>query len=595
MAAVAHNYVRDDVHPLLRHPRPIKRDSAKAQRMLGLLADDEEKLKALQREKSVTTRWLERPMYEHLEASNMESEKEEAGKGPRIDSIHEEKIEENDEDLLDRWTNPDRPLSFNSEPSINLEQKTRLDTSFVKRRPDPINCPRPISYNAQHLLSPEWTASPVAMSPNAQRPRPISLQPNSRDTRQSSFSSNSSLGSSPRLVHPQPWAASPTQYRGNARGERPVSFQSQSFAPLASPMANEPRPRPTSFATYSHQRNRSSSKIASSRGLRNNSYPNFSRPISEIAPRVVPGENMENDMVYQRFLDREAGPPAASSRIHNALNGFEPSVDKDKAETKPKKRWSTIPTALKNFARRRSSAAAQEPPKFEVKAAASHQIKLAENNTHYCDHKGSQGPLTPKSRLSSVDLLPTPVYSPVDIKTPLIESSLPLPFAPWADCPPSPAVSTDQRRGSGTSSLSPTRRTAPSRLSIESVPQMRPVSLHSHRSSVVLPSPTGTASQQRLSTIDMPCSPRVMTPRRGTPALERTCIICKVAKPPSDFTTRRITANCWHEPATCLDCLQSWIESCLVTQGLDRCTCPECGENMAFEDVGAFANTAKLG
>lgn len=592
MAAVAHNHIQDDVHPLLRHPRPIKRDSAKAQLMLGLLADDEEKLKGLQREKSVTTRWLERPMYEHLEASNMDSGKGEAAKGPRIDSIHEEKIEEDDAALLERWTKPDRPLSINSEVSVNIEPKTRLDPSFVKRRPDPINCPRPISYTAQHLLSPEWTASPVTMSPNAQRPRPHSLQPNSPDTRQGSFSSISSLGSSPRPVYAQTYPTPPTQHRGNARGERPVSFQPQTFDPLGSPMANERRPRPTSFATYSHQRNRSNSKIASSRGLRNNSYPNFSRPVSEIAPRPVPGENIEKDVVCQRPRDREARPPLASSRIRDTFSEFEMSADQEKTETKQKKRWSTIPTALKKFTRRRSSAAAQEPPKFDVTVDASQKMKLAEKNIHCCDSEGSLlGPATPKSRLSSADL-PTPTYSPLDMKTPPFESSLPLPFAPWADCPPSPAVSMDKRRSSGTSSLSPTRRTAPSRLSVENVPEIRPASLQSHRSSVVLPSPTSIAPQQRLSMIDMPCSPRTTTPRRGTPTPGRTCIICKVAKPPSDFSTRRITANCWHDPATCLGCLQSWIESCLVTQGLDRCTCPECGENMAFEDVGAFANNA---
>jgi hypothetical protein len=41
--------------------------------MLGLIADSEEK--ALQREKSVTTRWLERPMYGHLDVSDVESER----------------------------------------------------------------------------------------------------------------------------------------------------------------------------------------------------------------------------------------------------------------------------------------------------------------------------------------------------------------------------------------------------------------------------------------------------------------------------------------------------------------------------------------
>jgi hypothetical protein len=63
-----------DIHPALRHPRPVTRDSAKAQRMLGLIADSEEA--TLQREKSFTTRWLEKPLYAHLDVSDVESEKE---------------------------------------------------------------------------------------------------------------------------------------------------------------------------------------------------------------------------------------------------------------------------------------------------------------------------------------------------------------------------------------------------------------------------------------------------------------------------------------------------------------------------------------
>lgn len=62
------------LHPALRHPRPVTRDTAKAQRMLGLIAESEEA--KLHREKSITTRWLERPLYAHLDVSDVETEKE---------------------------------------------------------------------------------------------------------------------------------------------------------------------------------------------------------------------------------------------------------------------------------------------------------------------------------------------------------------------------------------------------------------------------------------------------------------------------------------------------------------------------------------
>jgi hypothetical protein len=168
MAAVAQSHVQDDVpvHPLLRHPRPIKRDSAKAQRMLGLIVDSEEALKGLQRERSVTTRWLEDP-YEHLEISDVEEEKdgfEERQEEPQkpkeeIPAVTQEKPkEDSDSDLLDKWTNPDRPTSsFNPEETLKKmpDPTTKLDTSFTKRRPQPLA--RPVSYNPQHLLSPEWS------------------------------------------------------------------------------------------------------------------------------------------------------------------------------------------------------------------------------------------------------------------------------------------------------------------------------------------------------------------------------------------------------------------------------------------------------
>ncbi|KAF2855516.1 hypothetical protein T440DRAFT_463920 [Plenodomus tracheiphilus IPT5] len=618
MAAVAQSRIQDDVHPLLRHPRPIKRDSAKAQRMLGLIADSEEKLKELQREKSVTTRWLERPMYQHLEVSDVESEREEAGdrqqyeKEYKIISEARKKGAEEDEsdaELLDRWTNPNRPTSIGTEAIQALaEPKTLLDTSFVKKRPHPLNCPRPVSYNAQHLLSPEWTASPSTMSPNtpAQRRTSSYLDPN----RASSITSSaSSVELNPRIVHQQPqtWAGPSTQASTYMRAERPVSFQPQSSQSLGSPQAAQ-RPRPTSFATY-HQRNRSNTKIASSRGLRNNSYPNFSRPQSGVAAKAVPGEHMENDMVYNRFADDEVGPPTPASPTPASpmpvAVGFPEQEEGVKVGKKPKNRWSAIPQTFKKLAaRRRSSAAMQDRPTFEVKVDDLHKMSLTEENLAWYEKEVSQGPSTPRSRLSAVDLVPTPTYSPTDMTHPksapqTISSSkqmapLPLPFAPWADGgPPSPATTADRRRSSGQSSLSPTRNPIQHRLSAEIVPQqLRPASLSSHRSSLVLPSPPNTATHpyHQPPTFSAPASPRVTSSRRGTPIPEPTCILCKTSKPSYEFVDRRITANCWHEPATCLGCMQAWIHDTVQTQGWDRCACPECGEAMSREDVGAFVD-----
>ncbi|KAF1833285.1 hypothetical protein BDW02DRAFT_384693 [Decorospora gaudefroyi] len=609
MAAVAQSHVQDDVHPLLRHPRPIKRDSAKAHRMLDLIADSEEALKGLHRERSLTTRWLERPMYEHLEVSDSEEEKEQVEReevGEQSNELQEEAAEEkvkedSDSDLLDKWTNPDRPTSsFNPEETLKKlpDPVMKLDTAFAKRRPQPLA--RPVSYNPQQLLSPQWVASPATISPNTSRQRPVSSHLNSPDRARSSVSSQGSCECEQRLVHPATWPYPPKQHPTNTRTERPTSYHPQSLASLDSPPM-QPRPRPTSFATY-HQRNRSGSKIASSRGLRNNSYPtNFSLPTSAIAPKAVAGEDIENDMVYQRFGDDEVGPPTPitsatlplspieTTPIEAALHGFEANNnEKSKPEKKSKNRWSTIPQALKNFgARRRDSAATQEPPKFAMVVVDLHRMNLTQENLHNYETGVSEAP-TPPRRISTLDLIPTPAHSPFDIKPRQFEGPLPAPFAPWADGPPSPAATADRRRSSG-NSLSP--KALPSRLSVENVPQVRPVSLHSRHSSVGLASPS-TAPHR--PTIDVsPNSPRAITPssRKNTPALDRTCILCKTAKPPCEFVERRITANCWHEPATCVDCLQNWVRQCVYAHGWEACTCPECGEVMAGEDVGVYVDS----
>jgi hypothetical protein len=624
MAAVAQSQIQDDVpvHPLLRHPRPIKRDSAKAQRMLGLIADSEEKLKGVQRERSITTKWLERPMYEHLEASDVESEKEEVVGAQVEEKTYENELAkiisnrkispvkvadddklDNDEDLLDKWTNPERPTSINLDVKQGLvEPKTKLDASFIRRRPGPLKLSRPVSYHAQHLLSPEWTASPATMSPHTRGPRPASSYLSSPSLPKSSLSSPDSVCEcNPPIAHPQTWPTPPMQQSSNVRAVRPTSFHPGSSASFGSPPKQ--RPRPTSFATY-HQRNRSGTKIASSRGLRNNSYPNYSRPMSGIAPKPVPGEHMENDMIYNRFADDEVGPPSPTSPIQEAspdrdvFAAFE-TRDKELTEKRLKKRWSTIPQLVKRVAaRRKSSAASQEPPTFEVQEVQTddlRRVNLAEETLHWYEKEERQASSRPRSRLSVADLIPTPTYSPFDAtylqgecelttKTDPKLGPLPLPFAPWADAPPSPADSTDNRQqSSGVSSLSPTRKARSSRLSFEAVPQVRPTSAYSQRSSIVLVSPLITAHP----TFEVSASSR--TSRRGTPIPDPTCIMCKTSKPPCEFRERRITANCWHDSATCAQCLQAWVYQSVQRQGWDRCTCPECGEVMAHEDITAFA------
>jgi hypothetical protein len=585
-----------DVHPLLRHPRPITRDSAKAQRMLGLIADSEEKLTGLHRQQSKTTKWLERPFYAHLDVSDVESEKEEDFEKRHGAVVDAKSDDEKDAHLLERW--PKRPTSLSSEDAVqnSLEPKTKLGASFNKKRPEPLKSLRPTSYTSQHLLTPDWTASPATMSPNIQHQRTNSQQPNSPNMHGSSFSSSSS-GSMPQFLHPQTWPVPQAQQQWtNGRTARPVSYQPPSsmsrdgsYSPLGSSHSDERRPRPTSFATYQHGERRKT-KIASSRGLRNNSYPNFSRPISEAGPTALPGEIVRDDVVYRRFNDCEVGPPSPSFPVRTALEGFEIGNDKNKDDKKPKKRWSAIPDTFKKFTTRRSSGTVQEPTPETTKEALRRMNLTEENLTRY------QGDVShtpaPPSRASTlgVKLLPTPTHSPLTFKHPMLEQDLPVPFAPWAaDGPPSPTVSSHEKRDS---SLSPTRNGLRSRLSIENFKRMRPESRQSHshsrQSSLGMPSPLTLAPLPQTVT-HAPTSPRPLS-RRGTPSLERTCIICKTSQGSSAFIAHQISSNCWHEPATCFQCLKSHIERCVTAQGWDHCNCPECGEHIGYDDMAAFAD-----
>lgn len=577
-----------DIHPLLRHPRPITRDSAKAQRMLGLIADSEEKLTGLHRERSKTTKWLERPMYAHLDVSDVESEREDDLKNATSvsnDGIRRDKPVdfEKDSDRLVQKINMGRPTSSSSaDVTVHpaTKPKTNVGSEFNKRRPQPLTSLRPVSYNSQHLLSPEWTASPATMSPQAVRRRPISLQA-VPDMQRSSFSSSTSSDSTPRFVHPQTWPSPHVQH------SRPVSYQFPSPGPhhgsaasLGSPQCNDRRPRPTSFATYQH-RDRRNSKIASSRGLRSDSYPNFSRPV----PKAVPGEHMESEAISNRFKDNEVGPPSPCSPVPTGVVDRDFHTVKSKDEKKSKHRWSTIPQTLKKFTARRSSTAAQEPrPDMSIESLR--QLHLTEQN------------LTSHTRNSSntstldMHLLPTPTYSPLEFKQTMLQDGLPAPFAPWADGPPSPAMSSRRERRGSDASVSSMRKRL-SQMSIENFKYKRAESSHSRQSSFGVPvSPRSQVLSAPVVT-EVPAIPRPLS-RRNTPSLERTCIVCKASKAPSEFVNRRITGNCWHEPATCFPCLQSHVEKCVIAKGWESCSCPECGEVMTYDDIGAFADDDKL-
>ncbi|KAJ4344172.1 hypothetical protein N0V95_006287 [Ascochyta clinopodiicola] len=576
------------------------------------------------------------------------------------------------------WTKPHRPspASFDSAEAVQkLAQPkvSKLEKSFDIKRVETTDW-MPPSYNpeeiqsiASYSSSPEWAALSKTLKQNARQQRPVSLQlenPNLLAKQSSSstpnFSSFDNVEPDLRLKHPQTWAASPAHPAQPAHPQCSESYDSgrESFESISKPWL-EGRPRPMSFAS-SHSRNRSKTKIASSRSSRLNSYPNFSRKMSEDNPDIFVNEYVDQDATHgaqEREPERDilaespmplSAPPFTRKNTFERIGGRmlsdeEKEVEKDKAAraekaNKTKNRWSTIPNILK-FAKpaRRRASNANELDRISivgnlrrVSQNAPEQHSQAPIITHR--YSSYDQPLRdeaeptpsprPQSQLKPLDLLPTPQHSPLAMsfdKSPRNSAVLPPPFAPWtgaadssAGAPPSPPSSVSnplnnpQRRKSSNPLLYPSQG-YPSPLSPNSPRETfdsRPTSLHSHRSSTFsshmatsLTSPISASSTapSRLSFISPTAmtppqpafaSSSTSTPRRGTPMLERTCLLCRASKPVDDFSTRRITGNCWHETSTCLSCMQAWVENSMDKR--ERCMCPECGESMGYEDVSAF-------
>jgi len=567
-------------------------------------------------------------------------------------------------------TKPDRPspASFDSVDAVQklAEPKiSKLEKSFDIKRVDTTDW-MPPSYNpeeiqsiASYSSSPEWAALSNTLKQNARQQRPVSLRidnPNllAKPTVSSAPSFSSFDKSEPdlRLMHPQTWAVPPAH--PTTQPQRSEDSGRESFEAIDKPWL-EGRPRPMSFASF-HTRNRSKTKIASSRSSRLNTYPNFSRKMSgEISDVLVHEQSDHNttsgaqERLYQEDTLMEppvllSAPPFTRKNTFERIGGRmlsdeEKEIEKEKAFkaeklNKAKHRWSTIPNMLKfaKPAKRRASNANELDRAAVVEdfVRASQNAPLSSNTTthHYSSYNEPRSEIEPtpsprpQSQLKPLDLLPTPQHSPLAMtfdKAPGNSSVLPPPFAPWAGtadpnaAPPSPPASISnplnntQRRKSSNPLLSPGYN-YPSPLSPGSpyeTFESRPTSLHSHRSSTFsshmatsLTSPTSASStaQSRMSFI----SPTTMTPpqptfasmsastpRRGTPMLERTCLLCKTSKSVYDFSTRRITANCWHETSSCSSCMQAWVENSIDRR--ERCVCPECSEHMAYEDIGAFA------
>ncbi|KAK4546806.1 hypothetical protein LTR36_001538 [Oleoguttula mirabilis] len=71
-----------------------------------------------------------------------------------------------------------------------------------------------------------------------------------------------------------------------------------------------------------------------------------------------------------------------------------------------------------------------------------------------------------------------------------------------------------------------------------------------------------------------------------------TCDTCGEEKTASQVEDTNITAACAHDPASCLDCLQTWLRTDLETYAWTKATCPECSEVLQYADIQRLADPA---
>jgi hypothetical protein len=341
------------------------------------------------------------------------------------------------------------------------------------------------------------------------------------------------------------------------------------------------RPRPLSFASSNLQiHNRPHNKIAStrSRGLRANTYPNFSRPI---APNPVPGEEMERDPLYLRYQDEPPTPAsptanhgrnvfdgivAARAQVEEQLKRTQTGEQLKNARARPKKaRWSSLPISLLQFAKRRSKTEDENLSGKKVDVKKKGKIDLTEDNLQKWEDEVGY---VPKMYRLGYDILRSPVELDMEVEQ---GTSTPVPTPDLGAKGPTelpklgnlslltPPSSPPQKQQLFASSSKP--------LAIP-IPQAIPPSL--------LTPPLDDSNEPTLA-VQKECLSRLVI-----------CTICREIEHPSTFPSRRITSKCTHMTRTCKECIQQWVETCVETRGWDRCTCPECGEMMSREDVGAF-------
>lgn len=341
-----------------------------------------------------------------------------------------------------------------------------------------------------------------------------------------------------------------------------------------------PRPRPLSFASSSlaiHARPHNKIASSRSRGLRANSYPNFSRPI---APKPVPGEEMERDPLYLRYQNEPptpASPVANDGRdVFDGIVAARAQVEEHlkRAQTgeqqKPvrrghkKARWSSLPISLLQFAKKRASKTEEENLGGKKAAGKKNEkIDLTEDNLQRWEDEVGY---VPKMYRLGYDILRSPIDMDMQVER---ATSTPTPSFALRGPPELPKLET-------LSLLTP-----------PSSPPQTHVSFAASSKPRASPIPRPMPLSLPTPPLDGPNEPTLAAQKEYLASLV-ICTICKEAEPPSTFPSRKITSKCKHKTQTCKECIRQWVETCVETRGWNRCTCPECGETLSHDDAKAF-------
>lgn len=371
-----------------------------------------------------------------------------------------------------------------------------------------------------------------------------------------------------------------------------------------------PRSRQSSCAS-SRFHARPTNKIASSRsrGLRSDTCPDFTRPMSILKP--VPGEDMERDPLHLRYPEEPPTPlspppksPFAFESVKEARNHIEqqlksameshrkpkPKVDE---EDRPKKtRWSSLPASLMKFTKRHSKQQEALVVQDDIKPSKKgNKINLTTENLQRWEDE--VGHMPKMYRMGGQNL----VSSPVEVDMNVEESHRNSYLAPSyrssqghrnsylaPNYPPSPKPQDQSFTPPASPSLAQIRF-----LQRHQQPYQQFEQQPSPSFARAIPSPLLTPPPDRRSLLSLASQKESAAESSNTLF---TCIMCKEAEHPSTFPLRTITKACTHPTRTCLDCLRGWIDTCIQSGRWEGCTCPECGLSMSDEDVEAFSSAA---